>query len=326
MKTSKKLRYLSRSDVEEIGLGMEEIIGLVEKGLIEKGEGRVEMPPKPGLHPQVDAFIHAMPCYLPRLKACGMKWVSGFPNNHTVQLPYISGLLILNSPETGLPLAVMDCTWITAKRTAAASAVSARYLIGENHRTLAIIGCGVQGREHLEALQITCPQLERALVYDVKSAVQKQYVEDLDGRYSLAVMGVSNPQEAITAADVIVTSGPILKNPSPTLKKEWLQEGALGIPIDFDSYWEPSALHKAERFYVDDRDQFAYYRGLGYFQDVPLVYGDLGELVTGHIEGRKTEGERLISMNLGIALEDMVTAKRIYDLALEKKVGTLLQL
>ena len=94
----------------------------------EKGEGRVEMPPKIGIHTMPDAFIHAMPASIPAQKAAGMKWVGGYPDNSKRGLPYITGLLILNDPETGVPVALMDCTWITAQRTGAATAVAAKYL------------------------------------------------------------------------------------------------------------------------------------------------------------------------------------------------------
>ena len=121
-----KLRYLSRQDVESLAIPMAEIIQAVEDALREKGEGTAEMPPKPGVHPREDAFIHAMPAYLEGMKAAGLKWVSGFPQNLERGLPYISGLFVLNDVETGLPLSVMDCTWITGVRTGAASAVAAK--------------------------------------------------------------------------------------------------------------------------------------------------------------------------------------------------------
>ncbi len=106
-----QLLYLSQSDVVSIGLGMPDIIELLEAAFQEKGHGRVEMPPKPGIHPGGgDNFIHAMPAYIPGMRSAGLKWVSGFPDNYQRGLPYISGLLILNDPDTGLPVSVMDCT------------------------------------------------------------------------------------------------------------------------------------------------------------------------------------------------------------------------
>jgi len=93
--------YLSRHDVEKLSIPMKEVIQVVEKAFREKLDGRTEAPPKPGIHTQKDAFIHAMPAYIPRMRSAGVKWVSGFPENPKHGLPYISGLLILNNLETG---------------------------------------------------------------------------------------------------------------------------------------------------------------------------------------------------------------------------------
>jgi ornithine cyclodeaminase/alanine dehydrogenase-like protein (mu-crystallin family) len=144
--------YLSRKDVETINLPMREIIDVLEAMFKEKGLGRTEMPPKPGIHTRPDTFIHAMPAYITSLESAGMKWVSGYPDNQKKGLPYITGLLLLNDPETGIPIAIMDCTWITAKRTGAATAVAAKYLARPDSTTIGIVACGVQGRSHLEAL------------------------------------------------------------------------------------------------------------------------------------------------------------------------------
>ncbi len=122
------LLYLAHADVAAIGLGMAEIITALERMFREKGEGRVEMPPKIGIHTMPDAFLHAMPAAIRSQRAAGMKWVGGYPENSKRELPYITGLLILNDFETGIPVALMDCTWITAQRTGAATAVAAKYL------------------------------------------------------------------------------------------------------------------------------------------------------------------------------------------------------
>ncbi|MCU0564736.1 MAG: hypothetical protein MUE48_12490, partial [Desulfobacterales bacterium] len=92
-----KLLYLSQADVVAVGLSMNEIIDAVETAFRAKGEGRTEMPPKPGVHPGGgNNFIHAMPAYIQDLQSAGVKWVSGFPENYKQGLPYITGLLILN--------------------------------------------------------------------------------------------------------------------------------------------------------------------------------------------------------------------------------------
>lgn len=152
-----ELLYLSRAQVEEIALGLPAMIDLLETVFTEKAHGRTEMPPKPGIHTRPDAFLHAMLAHVPALNAAGIKWVGGYPANKEKGLPYISGILILNDDETGFPIAVMDSTWITAYRTAAATALSAKYLARPDSKTAGIIACGVQGRTNLEALNCLFP-------------------------------------------------------------------------------------------------------------------------------------------------------------------------
>lgn len=191
-----RLLYLSRQDVEAVGLTMAEVIEAVESMFHEKGEGRVEMPPKPGIHTQPDAFIHAMPAYIPAFHSAGIKWVSGYPGNQQKGLPYITGLLILNDPETGIPLSVMDCTWITAMRTGAASAVAAKYLARPDAQTLGVLGCGVQGRSNLQALREVLP-LRRVYAYDTHADTLKRYVREMAERFGLEVIGAVLRQIAI---------------------------------------------------------------------------------------------------------------------------------
>jgi ornithine cyclodeaminase/alanine dehydrogenase-like protein (mu-crystallin family) len=223
--TENQLLYLSRADVEAVGLDMPTIIHQLEAAFQEKGSGRVEMPPKPGIHTRPDAFIHAMPAYIPSLHSAGLKWVSGYPENQMRGLPYISGLLILNDDDTGLPYAVMDCTWITAYRTGAASGVAAKYLARPDSQVVGILACGVQGRTNLEALAVLFP-VTRVYAYDINPEVQKLYVGEMSVKLGLEVIGADNPEQAVVGSDLVVTSGPILKHPSPTIQKDWLKPGA----------------------------------------------------------------------------------------------------
>jgi len=322
---SEQLLYLSQADVASIGLTMAEIIAALEQMFREKGEGRVEMPPKPGIHTSPDAFIHAMPAYIPALQSAGMKWVSGYPENYKRGLPYISGLLILNDPETGVPLAVMDCVWITARRTGAATAVAAKYLARPASEVVGILGCGVQGRSNLEALRVCFP-LKRVLAYDVNPEAQRRYVQEMRERFGLEVVPVAEPKQALAGCDIVVTAGPILKVPHATIKPGWFEAGGFASLVDFDSYWHPDALREADKFCTDDVPQLEHYREVGYFQDIPPIYADLGELATGRKPGRESAAERTMACNLGLALDDMATAPLIYRRALERGIGTWLPL
>jgi ornithine cyclodeaminase/alanine dehydrogenase len=321
-----QLLYLSQADVTEVDLSMAEIIDALEVAFRAKGEGRVEMPPKPGIHPGGgDNFIHAMPAYIPDLKSAGIKWVSGFPENPDRGLPYITGLLILNDPETGIPISVMDCIWITAMRTGAATALSARYLARPESSVVGVLGCGVQGRTNVEALKVLFP-LERVFAYDTSPEALQRYVKEVNERFDLEVIPAKTPEEAVTGCDLIVTAGPILKKPHCTIEAGWMEEGAFASLVDFDSYWHPDAMQETAMFCTDDTTQLLYYKQGGYFQNIPEIHADLGELVTGKKPGRQSAKERTMTANLGLALDDMAVAPLIYKKAVEEGIGTLLPL
>lgn len=321
-----QLLYLSRADVERVAVDMPTIIGLLEDAFREKGLGNVEMPPKPGIHTQPNAFIHAMPAFIPSLKSAGVKWVSGYPDNYKHGLPYISGLLILNDSMTGLPYAVMDCTWITAYRTGAASALSAKYLARKESEVAGILACGVQGRTNLLGLAALFP-LKRVYAYDVVPDVQSRYVQEMSALLvDVEIIGVDSPRKAVVESDLVVTSGPIVMQPAPTIERGWVKAGAFASAVDFDSYWTGEALRQFDRLTTDDHAQFQYYRDVGYFQSTPDPCADLGELVAGLKPGRERSDERTIAINLGLALDDMAVAPEIYRRARERGLGTWLSL
>jgi len=318
--------YLSKKDVERVNLSMEEIIQALDKAFREKGLGKVEMPPKPGIHTMPDAFIHAMPASVPSVGAAGCKWVSGYPENYKKNLPYISGLLILNDPETGMPLSVMDCIWITAMRTGAATAVAAKYLANRDSKSIGILGCGVQGRTNLEALKIILPELSEVKAYDISADAVTMYAEEMGAKTGLDIKIVKTPKEAVEDSDVIVTAGPILKEPNPAIEFDWLKPGVFASPVDFDSYLKKSVFEGCEKFVTDDREQCLYYKSLGYFQYVSEIYADLGEIAAGIKQGRESRDEIIICANLGLAIDDMVTAIEIYKKAVDNSMGTWLEL
>lgn len=321
-----QLLYLSQQDVTDAGLTMPEIIKALEVTFRAKGEGRTEMPPKPGVHPGGgDNFIHAMPAYISDLKSAGVKWVSGFPENPKKGLPYITGLVILNDVDTGLPLAVMDGVWMTAKRTGAATAISASYLARPESEIVGVLGCGVQGRSNVEALKVIFP-IKTVMAYDVDAESVKRYQHDVSTEFDLEVIAVKTPQEAVSGCDMVVTAGPIAKKPHRTIQAGWLEEGAFASLVDFDAYWHPDAMRESAKFCTDDTAQLRLYQEMGYFRDIPEIHADLGELAAGQKPGRETPAERTMTANLGLALDDMTVAPLLYKKALEKGIGTWLPL
>jgi ornithine cyclodeaminase/alanine dehydrogenase len=155
---------------------------------------------------------------------------------------------------------------------------------------------------------------------------QRAYVDEMSAQFGLQIVPVQEPRQAVVGCDIVVTAGPILKVPHATIQPGWFEEGAFASLVDFDSYWHPDALRQADKFCTDDVPQLQHYRQVGYFQDIPPIYADLGELVTGRKPGRELDTERTMACNLGLALDDMATAPLIYHRALERGVGTWLPL
>ena len=322
---SETVLYLSKDDVEAVNLSMSEVIDGLDRMFVEKGQGKVEMPPKPGIHTQPDAFIHAMPAYIPSLESAGMKWVSGYPANQARGLPYISGLLILNDPETGIPTCVMDCTWITAMRTGAATAVAAKYLARKDSSTVGIVACGVQGRGNLEALSCIF-DISQVKAYDLHPELADRFAEEMGTQLGVRVEPVRDVSQAVRELDLVVTSGPIRERPAPVVDAGWLEEGSFACPLDFDAYFRAEAFREADKLACDDTDQLSYYRQAGYFDGTPDPYADLGEIAAGLKPGRESDRERTIAINLGLGLEDMATAILVFRRAVELEIGTELPL
>lgn len=317
------LLYLSQKEVIEVGLSMKDAISIVEEAFREHGLKQYENPPKPGIHPLSDAFIHAMPAYLPRKKASGMKWVSGFSGNYKYGLPTIMGLIVLNDVNTGQPLVVMDGSYITNLRTAAVSAVAANYLANKDAKVLGIVGAGIQGRYHLLSLQEVLPDIEVAKVYDTNAEASQRLITLINERAPFRVEQAQSIQDVMEGADVIVTATGHLDE--RLFKEKWVGKGTLALPIHTRG-WEHRFLSKVDKLIVDDWAQFNSFVGGddGYYAPLPDLYGQLGEIVVGQKAGRENREERIVNFNVGLAIHDVLMAAVILDRAKEKGLGTIL--
>ncbi|MFH1970135.1 MAG: ornithine cyclodeaminase family protein [Verrucomicrobiota bacterium] len=324
-----ELIYLSRKDVEDLDMTMKDVLAAVDNGFRLKGLGKTEMPPKPGIHPRPNAFIHAMPAYVQEVESAGLKWVSGYPSNPDKGLPYITGLLVLNDPATGIPIAVMDCAWITAMRTGASAGIAAKYLARPDSRTAGILGCGVQARTSLMALVETLPQLKEVRCCDVFPASTKRFMDDMGKLFpKLQFIPCDKPADIMKDADVVFSAIPIVAKPQPPLDAGMLKAGGLGVSLDYDSAWTSAAMKECDKFCSDDVSQLLSTKEHGvYFSGIPQrIYADLGELAAGNKKGRTNDREKIFTMNMGIAVDDMVTAKVLYERAVKTGAGVRLPL
>ena len=294
-----------------------EVIDLVERGLREHGRGRGENPPKPGIHSKDNSFIHAMPAYYKDLKIGGIKWVSGFPDNREFELPQILGLLILNDMNTGVPLCVMDCRWITAVRTAAVTAITAKYCAKKDSTILGIIGAGVQGRYHLLALKEVIPSLKNVKIFDISRKTSEKYQKEFSQKHRVDILICDNVESVAKESDIVVTATQRLEN--PLVKDEWFDKGCLGVGLEASRAWYRDAILNADKFITDDWEQTKYFNTQGAFPDgLPKLYAELGTIVCGEKPGKEKEDERILAINIGLALEDIIVANRIYEIAKER--------
>jgi ornithine cyclodeaminase/alanine dehydrogenase len=306
--------YLSQEDILDMGIPLREIIPLVETGLREHGLGQVENPPKPGIHAKSDSFIHAMPAYYRKLGIGGIKWVSGYPSNRELGLPQILGVMITNDMETGVPTSIMDCRWITAVRTAAVSAITAKFCASKGSTTLGVIGCGVQGRMTLGALKEIVPTLSKVKAYDINPEASKRYKADLEKETGIEITPVKNVEGAANGSDLILTATQRL--PNPLVKNEWFKPGALGMGLEASRAWYGDAILKADKFVTDSWEQTEHFHEQGAFPEgMPKLYAELGEIVAGKKKGRDNQKERILAINIGLALEDVIVADYVYKKA-----------
>lgn len=317
--------YLSRQDVESLGLGLLDILNALERVFKEKAAGKTVMPAKHWIERGPDTFYSAMTSYIPSLRAAGCKWQSGDPRNTDRGLSYILGVFILNDDETGLPVAIMDSTWLTAMRTAAASALTARYL-ARDARTVGILGCGVQGRTNLEALKLAIPSIEGCRAYDVKPEVAQRYAREMSEKVGVAVRSAATARDAVSAADIIITAGPITHSADRVIQPDWVARGALGVALDYDAYWAPAAIRAMDYVVADDIQQLEHLKESGFFHAVSRLDSDLGDIVVGRKLTARPASARILAFNLGVAIEDLATAVELYALARKQRVGTSLPL
>lgn len=307
-----ELLFLSRRDVVQLLPPLDEQIALAEETYRALARGRVEMPPKPGIHPRPNAFLHAMPAYLADGDVAALKWVSGYPENPARGLPYISGLIVVNDADTGLPAAVLDAAEITAARTAAASGVCIRRFAPEAWQTVGILGCGEQGRYHARIVSALQPDA-RMRAWDPVP----ERVGTLEGR----VEGAADSRAAVDQAEVVITAAPIAELPDPPVAREWVGNRYLVLPLDFDASVQRAVIEDAELFAVDDIAQFEHYRAAGHFQGWPVPSLSLGDAL-----GLDGTFDRVACVNLGIGALDAAFAAAVVDGARREGLGVRVEL
>ena len=299
------LPYLDEEQVASL-LRIEDLLPAMERALVDLSAGEIVQPARQMLKTPVPASYFAS---MPAAGAVGMgaKLVSIYPGNAALGLPTHLALILLFSPETGEPLAVMDGRLITEMRTAAVSAVATRALARPDARVLTILGSGVQAHSHVEALRLV-RNFDEIRVWSRDAEHATRFAEAVGGR----AMGA---EEAVRGADVVVTA---TADTAPILKGAWLAPGAHVNAIGWSGpngrELDDAAMQESVLI-VDSREGASRESG-----DVLLsgakIHAEIGDVLSGTVA--VPEGRTTVFKSIGMAVEDVAAAKVVYELHLAR--------
>ena len=323
----KEAWYMTQDEVISTGLTEEEILQLTKEALVAHGNKQYEMPAKIGVHPRQEVFFHAMPAYVPSKLALGMKWIECYPNNPSqFKLPQTTGLMLLNDPLSGCPIAIMDCAWITAMRTPAVTVLAAAAL-HPDAETFGMFGCGVQGIEHVKYVVHTLKKLKKIYIYDIKEEFMNQLIASVPPEIAAKIIKGKHYEEVTKACEVLSSATFIVKKPYSFVKYDWVSKGQTILPCDLNTFWDPVIAKKADKFIVDSIEEHELFAGAGYFPDgLPKIACETGEILAGLKKGREAASELIVCSNIGMSVCDVVVAREIFNRALVKGLGRKLPL
>jgi ornithine cyclodeaminase/alanine dehydrogenase len=302
--------FLSHTDVERCGLTLGDCIDACEEALSAKAAGTCEMPPKLGVSPRAGALFHAMPARLPGI--AGLKWISVFPDRR----PALSALIVLNDLETGAPTAILEGTYLTALRTAAATAIAARRLARSDAETVAIIGPGLEGRTNLAALKLVLPGLRRCRAWAPSRGTAEKYAAEMSREHGIAVEAADSAEAACREAEIVVTCAPWPSRSAPSLGAGALARGTFVCAIDYDASLTAAAAASFDRRFTDDVAQMKVAHAKGSFGGWPEDFGEL------HSAARTGAAGTILCANLGLAIFDLAVAGLAVHRARERSLGT----
>lgn len=292
-----------------------EIISSIESAFL---DGSAKMVPKIYLDAHAQGDFRAMPAALGDY-AC-LKWIGVYPNNHLISsLPTTLGALLLNDRETGRPLMVMDCTTLTAYRTAATSAIAAKYCAPNNIREIAFVGCGLQAYYHFLAYRNVFPNIKTVSLYDKNEEAIQKLASKIPKSLNV-IKYPSNVEEAVKQADLITTLTP---STEPYLDFNYLKDNchinAVGADAVGKRELKKNVITRASNIVCDDPAQ-AFHSG-----ELQYTFGqDLNTWSLGHVIRHSKEINLEVGVSVfdstGVSLEDIAVAILVYNLHLENEL------
>ena len=321
---------LTRNDVASV-LTMHDCMKAVEQAFRELTEGSAVLPLRTAISPPGGLALY-MPAYLKQIGALACKVVTVYKDNPLKhQLPTTIGKVLLQDPETGNVICIMDGGYLTAVRTGAASGVATQYLARKDKGQVAgIFGAGVQSKMQLWAVS-EARNLSKALVFDISGEAVKKFIAEMGPKLNLEIIQALHPEELLQS-DILVTA---TSSPTPLFDGNRVREGTHinGIGSHTPAARElDTAIVKRSKFVGDSYE--ACFKEAGDIM-IPLnageipkehFYAELGELITGRKPGRENDKEITLFKSNGLAIQDAAAARLVYEKAVAAGIGQKIEI
>ncbi len=310
--------YLSEADVRDI-LTMDVALKAVEDSFLRLADGSAMMHSRQRLNPAAHSYLHYMAAADSRDRYMGLKIYTSSPQGLRFLVP-------LFHTETGDLLALIEADYLGQMRTGAASGFATKLMARADARTLGIIGTGLQARTQLEAIA-RVRKIEHVYAFGRNVERRSQFGQEMTERLKIPVAAVDSPEAAVRTADILVTSTNATK---PVVEGRWLSPGmhinAIGANFPQKRELDSVAVFRAGIIAADSREQSKLEAGdlIQAFAGDELKWSqviELAEIAAGRAPGRRNADEITLFKSNGVAIEDIVTAGRIYEIAVEKKRG-----
>ncbi len=327
------ITYLNGPDVERLALGDDEILAAVEAALAAQGRGETVIEPRVHLIPESSAIGHfnILRGYVKPLGVAGVKVVSDYVGNYKLGLPSEMALLNLFSPDTGMPLAVIDATAITDMRTGAMTAIGAKYLARKDSRVLGHIGARGTAYWNVRLLDHLF-DFEEIRVHSRRPESRREFGERLARDLGKAVHVTEDWESTVRGADIVVEASR-LEKPEPLLKTEWIKKGAFVVPYGTMSAVELSLTDIMDKMLVDDWGQCRKGLPFGALRahvdsdrlSEANLHAELGQVVAGRKRGRERDDETILLWHRGLSITDIALGHALLEKAAKAGVGQRLR-
>jgi alanine dehydrogenase len=326
-----EFRFLNRAQVRELMPPMAQVIDVVEKGLAAHGRGEVVLPPKSHIHLDdlYNGHFNILMGWSAPVALAGVKIIGDYVENYRYGLPSEVAMLTLYDPRTGVPVAVMDATDLTTRRTGAVTGVGARYLAPSSPKIVGHIGARGTAFANLAALTELF-DLEEIRISSKRNETRDALARTVQEQLGVRARAVATIEETVRDADIVVEATR-LEKPAVLIEDAWLKPQCLIVTYGWIMAIDPKTVLTASKIVVDDWEQCT--KGGQLYPMIQTgqltrdhIYAEIGQLASRQVQGRSTEDGRIVFWHRGFAISDIMLGAHVLREARAANAGQLLTL